>query len=161
MNGKLDGTQHSDECRERIAVKLSEIGDPRIEREIDKIRSRQELPQTHPEVEEEEEDRMETPEENDEAEPGNDQQEERMYVDELLSLGDLMRIGIGEDFEERFRIRRPKNWKSDVEKMNETLEKEGVQFAIGEIYSPPRMTSVAERMGTPACILSAPPHGRH
>ena len=61
--------------------------------------------------------------------------------DMVLGKGSIMRISIDEEMEERLRNmsktagKRRVDWKSDVIKMNEALERENISAAIMEIYS--------------------------
>ena len=62
--------------------------------------------------------------------------EKEMEEEEGEQEDELMKIEKGE-----------RNWKDDVEKMNRMLEKEGIEAAVMEIYSPPRVDEVARKYG--------------
>ena len=46
--------------------------------------------------------------------------------------------------ETKFAGMRRRNWKDDVEKMDEALKLENVGTAIFDVYSPPRINAIAE-----------------
>ena len=47
----------------------------------------------------------------------------------------------------RERVKDNKNWQEDVKKMHEDLAEEGIQNPMMEIYSPTRVTGMADQLG--------------
>ena len=83
----------------------------------------------------------------------NEEEKDQEDEDMVLCKGDVMRISVDPDMEERLRSmsaragKRRIDWETDVERMNKALEKENIDCAIVEIYSPPRVNAIAELWG--------------
>mgnify|MGYP003322403897 FL=1 len=150
MSLKGKSGNHTEQCRDRIAIALAGVGDPRVWEDIERIASDyREEPEVHPgpgppaAIEEE----PEAPDPS-EGDPDDMSVQSALENQVMMLTADPSKAKEWARWDKRVCAQwQGKKWDDGVHEMEARLDKVDFTTHVSEIYSPPRVTGLAGKMG--------------